>query len=300
MHSKYRTSFLLFWYVSFLLSAVLILFLTSAFVLMISIALSNLAQGHTADPSPPAATLEGFPILFGVSIYAFMCQHSLPGMITPMRKKRGVFVMIAVDFGLILTFYLLLTYTGAFWLDYQSLNSLYTLNFFRQFLPGDRAADTVLAVLGYYLALFPVFTLSTNFPIISITLRENLKALARVLLKRWVGERPFHWVIDRLFFPILAIALPIAIAFGTQNVQLLVSITGSFPGIGVQYVIPVTLAFCGKYLVSKKLNFRYENKYKSPFSFIPFLVFVLLWTLLSVALITADDILKIVRGTFLD
>lgn len=272
----------------------------TAFGLMITIAISKLAQGNIADPIPPAATLVGFPVLFGVSIYSFMCQHSLPGMITPMRKKRGVFVLIAVDFGLILTFYLMLAYTGAFWLNYDSLEDLYTLNFFRQFLPSDMAAEKVLSILGYYLALFPVFTLSTNFPIISITLRENLKALSRVLLKRWIGDQPFPWVVDRLLFPVLALILPIAIAFGTQNVELLVSITGSFPGIGVQYVIPVTLAFCGKSIIMKRLNIKYENKYKSPFSHILFLVFVLLWTVLSVLLIIADDIMKIVNGTFLE
>ncbi len=34
-----------------------------------------------------------------------------------------------------------------------------------------------LAAIHYFLSLFPVFTLSTNFPIIAITLRNNLKSL---------------------------------------------------------------------------------------------------------------------------
>ena len=34
-----------------------------------------------------------------------------------------------------------------------------------------------LAGIHYFLSLFPVFTLSTNFPIIAITLRNNLKGL---------------------------------------------------------------------------------------------------------------------------
>ncbi len=264
---------------------------------MVGIALSKLATGNTTAPS--LASFSGFPLLFGVSIYSFMCQHSLPGMITPMRSKKGLFWKIGVDFALILGFYLLLAYTGAFWLSADALDEIYTLNFFIPFMPEFSSAKKLLSVLGYYLALFPVFTLSTNFPIISITLRENLKALSRILLHRWVGDRPYPWPVERLLFPILALFIPIIIAFATQRVELLVSITGSFPGVGVQYVIPVSLAFCGKYIVTKRYNLKYENKYKSPFSYVFFLVFVLIWTAVSVVLIVVDDAIKIKNGSFI-
>ena len=264
---------------------------------MVVIAIIKLAQGERGHPK--VAALAGFPTLFGVSIYSFMCQHSLPGMVTPMRTKKNIFVLLCVDFALILCFYLLLSYTGAFLFDTEELNDIYTLNFFRQFSRAMPIGTQVLAVLGYYLALFPVFTLSTNFPIISITLRENLKALAIILLKRWRGDAPFHWAINRFLFPVLALVPAIAIAFGTQNVQLLVSITGSFPGIAVQYVIPATLAFCGKYIITHRLGTKYQNKYKSPFSYWFFLVLVLAWTVASVALIVVEDVIKIKKGTFL-
>ena len=228
-----------------------------------------------------------------------MCQHSLPGMITPMRQKKNVFLLIFVDFALILAFYLLIAFTGSFLFTYKDLLDIYTLNFFEEYGPLDPIGDRILSVLGYYLALFPVFTLSSNFPIISITLRENLKALAHVVVKRWYGDKPFPWVIDRLLFPILAVVPPLGIAFATTNVEVLVSITGSFPGIGVQYVIPATLAFAGKYIIVRKLKVEYQNKYKSPFSHILFLVLILLWTVISVLLIIADDVLKIVNHTFL-
>ena len=272
-------------------------FFFTAFTLMIAIAIAQLAQGSKAEPLPRVADFKGFPVLFGVSIYSFMCQHSLPGMITPMSKKRGVFAMVGVDFGMILAFYLLLAFTGVF--RFGTLCDLYTLNFFQPFESLSSVSERALSVLGYYLALFPVFTLSTNFPIISITLRENLKSLGELLLKLTVGKTKFPWLVDKLLFPILALIPPLAIAYGTSQVELLVSITGSFPGIGVQYVIPVTLAFAGKYIITRKLNIKYENKYKSPFSYIAFLVFVLLWTGISVILIVVDDIIKIVHHEFL-
>ena len=263
---------------------------------MVIIAIIKLAEGHQGHPK--AFNIYGFPTLFGVSIYSFMCQHSLPGMVTPMRSKRNIFVLILVDFALILSFYLVLAYTGAFLFPFEVLNDIYTLNFFTQFSRSFKIGRQVLAVLGYYLALFPVFTLSTNFPIISITLRENLKSLAGVLFRRWRGDKPFHKAINKFVFPVLALLPAIGISFATTNVQILVSITGSFPGIAVQYVVPVTLAFAGKYIISKKLNVRYENKYKSPFSYVVFLVVVLVWTVISVGLIIADDAVKIVQHKF--
>ena len=258
---------------------------------MILLAIIDMATGHRADPLPPPARFGGFPVLFGVSIYSFMCQHSLPGMITPMKNKKYVLWMTLGDFSLILFFYLLLTYTGAF--RFTKLDDIYTLNFFN----GSHAI--VRIVLGYYLALFPVFTLSTNFPIISITLRENLKALFRSLLKKWRGDEEFHFVINRFGFPLLAIIPAILIAFVTTNVEALVSVTGSFPGVGVQYIIPVTLAIAAKSVIQKDLDKQYGNKHRSPFSHMAFFIFVGVWTVVSVVLIIVDDALKIKKGSFI-
>lgn len=260
---------------------------------MIGIAVVDMAVGHTAKHHPAPAKFEGFPVLFGVSIYSFMCQHSLPGMITPMKSKKNVLFMTFADFSLILFSYLLLTYTSAF--RFTTLQDLYTLNFFH----SSATHITVRVVLGYYLALFPVFTLSTNFPIISITLRENLKALFRALLKRWYGDRDFNFVISRILFPLLAIIPPILIAFATQNVEALVSITGSFPGVGVQYIIPVTLAIAAKRVIQKEFSVNYSNKHRSIFSYWPIFVFVGIWTIVSFLLIIIDDALKIKNGNFI-
>lgn len=259
---------------------------------MILLAIIDMAQGQRAEPLPPPARFKGFPVLFGVSIYSFMCQHSLPGMITPMRTKKNILWMTFSDFTLILFFYLLLTYTGAF--RFTHLEDIYTLNFFN----SSVTHVTLRVVLGYYLALFPVFTLSTNFPIISITLRENLKELFRVLLKKWRGDSDFHFLVSRILFPLLAIIPPILIAFATRNVEALVSVTGSFPGVGVQYVIPLTLAIAARNVILKEFS-TYDNKHKSKFSNVPVFIFVALWTAVSFVLIIVDDAIKIKDGHFI-
>ena len=98
-------------------------------------------------------------------------------------------------------------------------------------------------------------------------------------------------------FPILAIFPPILVAFGTTNLEVLVSITGSFPGVGVQYIIPAALAYAGRYVIKKKYK-KYENKHRSPFGCLVFIVFILIWAAVCVVFIIVDDAIKIKDGTF--
>jgi amino acid permease len=74
-----------------------------AFGAMITLACVRLANGIRADPAPPVASFSGVPNLFGVCVYSFMCHHSLPSLVTPITKKKGIHWLIASDFlGLIL------------------------------------------------------------------------------------------------------------------------------------------------------------------------------------------------------
>ena len=46
--------------------------------------------------------------------YSFMCHHSLPSLVTPIRNKAGILGLFAGDYFLILAFYSLLSFTGIF------------------------------------------------------------------------------------------------------------------------------------------------------------------------------------------
>jgi len=78
------------------------------------------AEGH-----PPVANIHGFGSLFGVTVYAFMCHHSLPSLITPMRfsplkklklfsSKQGLFPKLLGVFIVVFVFYAALSLTGAY------------------------------------------------------------------------------------------------------------------------------------------------------------------------------------------
>ena len=111
-----------------------------------------------------------------------------------------------MDYFCILVFYFLLAFTAIFAFD--ELNDLYTLNF--QPNPGE---PIYKLVVHYFLSLFPVFTLSTSFPIIAITLRNNLKAL-------FLTEgRMYSWCTRQCVFPLLALIPPVAGNYSLNNVH---------------------------------------------------------------------------------
>lgn len=144
-----------------------------AFLSMILLCALALGQGK-GQGHPATAVPTGLPSLFGVCVYSFMCHHSLPSLVTPWREKRHLFPLLAADYLIILGFYTLLSFTGIF--TFPELHDMYTLNF----QPNSGTGSSIIPhipVLQYFLSLFPVFTLSTNFPIIAITLRNNLRSL---------------------------------------------------------------------------------------------------------------------------
>ena len=83
-----------------------------AFLMMIIIAFIHIGMGNKAKP--PIANFQFIPNLFGVIIYAFMCQHSIPGMVTPLNKKKGVSILLFVDYLSILCYYSTLAFSAVF------------------------------------------------------------------------------------------------------------------------------------------------------------------------------------------
>ncbi len=93
--------------------------------------------------------------------------------------------------------------------------------------------STFLIIIDYYLSLFPVFTISASFPIIGITLRNNLKSLYYFIAKRdditQLEDSTTNYFVS-IGLPLITLLPPMAIALITHDLQLLVGITGSYAG----------------------------------------------------------------------
>ena len=178
-------------------------------------------------------------------MYSFMCQHSLPSILTPVRNKKHLNVVILWDFVVVALFYTMVVMTAVFAFRADNIADLYTLNFSQPLF------------LRYFLELFPVFTLSTSFPIIGITLRENLKC---IFLKADTRENEHGLFVRRYLFPLLTVIPPIGIAYGTHDVGMLVNFTGAYAGAIIQYIIPVMLVYYGRKSIVNTLG-EYNNNH---------------------------------------
>ncbi|EGD76595.1 hypothetical protein PTSG_07712 [Salpingoeca rosetta] len=253
----------------------------STFIIMIVIALIGIANKkgfnhddhvpHASDVSTFKAT--GLPVLFGVSIYSFMCHHSLPSLLTPITRKKTLGTVLSLDFLLCFLFYALLSLTAVFRFQADSLKDLYTLNF----------TDFPSKFVSYFLGLFPVFTLSANFPIIAITLRNNLRHLFEP------PDRPFPAWVTRFVLPIAAIGPPILVGYFTEDVGFLVSFTGSYAGVGIQYVIPALLCYFARQKARRVFE-TYDNPHASFFSHKGWILFVVVWSVVCIGVVTFNHI----------
>lgn len=247
-----------------------------AFFMMIIIGFIYIGQGHGA----PVSELKLFditkvPDLYGVTVYSFMCHHSLPGIVTPISNKNKVNVMFGFDFVLIFIAYNMMCFSAVFAYGGPNsdnpINQLYTLNF----------ANFAVKGIAIYLALFPVFTLTTSFPLIAITLRNNLQNMISSFdrFKKYDGR---FWY--RSVFALVAVLPPIGVAFGYSNIQGLVGFTGSFAGLGIQFIFPCLLALFARRKLTNKLGKDHVNPHKSPFSHTLWIIILLIWSAFSLGM----------------
>ena len=243
----------------------------------------RLAQGQSNIPE--IADFNNLPTLFGVSVFSFQIHHLLPGVVTPMKRKNRINWLMAATFASVLLFYLILAITGSFAFRACEMNDLFHLDFFN---PGDSIGRLVV---GTYLALFPFLVLSTRFPLNGIALRENLIALSKEVLKPWYGDKELPKIISRIIFTTLALIPAIVISFSTQQNSLLISVTGAFPGVGIQYFLPAAFVLMGRRTLIKEFG-SYHNKHKSPFSHFVIVGAVVVWACVSILLIIVDTALN--------
>ncbi|XP_077300532.1 transmembrane protein 104 homolog isoform X2 [Arctopsyche grandis] len=251
-----------------------------AFIIMISLAFRMLIINGVKG-KPPVFDMAGIPALFGACVYSFMCHHSLPGMIAPITSKKSIGSYLSLDFILIGTFYLLLALTGIF--AFTHLEDLYTLNFIPT--KGDGA---VLQMTEYFLALFPVFTLSTSFPVMAITLRNTIQGVFLDVSRL----DSYNLFLRKLLFPILTVIPPILITMFFEDISILVSFTGSFAGAGIQYVIPTFLVLCARKECAEVFALNVSNPYESPFKNRYWAFFVLAWSVICVVMVSVNMIQK--------
>jgi len=275
-----------------------------AFMAMISIAGYRVSSGQGRGDPNVLGNIHGLPMLFGCSIYSFMNHHSLPGLITPVKDKRNLLFDMGLVYVVVFLCYTLLCITAVLCFEHSDLYDMYTLNFIND--PIIQNSDW--SNLKYFFGLFPVLTLGASFPIIAVTLSNNLKSLFELLLQSYkssndgrnidIDDQPrLHRILKlsqnfflKFIIPLLTIIPPVIVAFSFTDLEKLVAITGSYAGAGIQYVTPACLVIASRKFVADKygVNWSMRNHHKSPFYKMAWICFALLWCLLCIVFVTID------------
>ncbi|KAF2075301.1 hypothetical protein CYY_003378 [Polysphondylium violaceum] len=237
----------------------------SAFFIMIILCLIFIAQGKGASISEiKIFDITEFGATWSVLIYAFMMHHSIPSIVTPIEKKSKLNLLLGMDLIMVFLAYSLLCVSSLFAFG-AIKNPTCTPNNLHTFIPCAiqpllifNFSSYNVKIIAVFLNLFPVFTLSTNYILICITLRNNVMKIIT-----WKSKTANPAVRTGVFSLIISV-LPIGIGFITRDIDFLVSITGSYCGLGIMLIMPVLISYFSNKVL--KAQYGVKNKRKSPFA----------------------------------
>ncbi|CAB9521837.1 Transmembrane amino acid transporter protein [Seminavis robusta] len=145
------------------------------------------------------ACVSGFGVAFSTSLFSQLFQHSVPGLLRPLRDQPSKHSKVPRTFGAslltTLSFYLLLGISAASFFGANTRSSV-NLNFanFTMGLDAETAPLWLLLVVrtaASVVVIFPALDTISVFPLIANTLGNNLSAAA-------VGPATIRWVADML------------------------------------------------------------------------------------------------------
>jgi amino acid permease len=260
--------------------------------IMIGLAIARSVKGGRKDSDVPTINLAALPNLFGGAVYSFMCHHSLPGIVTPMRNKAHLQRIAGMAYGFVVVVYLASLISCGFAFGVNVKDPL-TFNF-----PADE-----YGFIGNFLFLFPVFTLTSTFPMLSITLRNNIETLILYITNKGSDSPPppQNSSFRQLMLTLLAVVPPTLLSFiahrANVSVDELVGFTGAFAGCAVMLIIPAALVYCSRKVFDRAWNStkgsstsKPANFHHSPFAGQGWVVAILAWAGVSLIFNTYEKI----------
>eukprot|EP01088_Endostelium_zonatum_P022051 TRINITY_DN911_c1_g2_i2.p1 TRINITY_DN911_c1_g2~~TRINITY_DN911_c1_g2_i2.p1 ORF type:complete len:545 (+),score=82.65 TRINITY_DN911_c1_g2_i2:88-1635(+) len=247
------------------------------FVMYTTVLLSMFYHSYDEDPKisgPPyladkvLARPSGFGIIFTTAVFSQLIQHSTPGLVQPIKNKNHLARVFAGGLAATCTLYIILgvlcaTYFGSHTHQVASLN---WVNY--KGLKFSPAGSTFWLAKGVsvFVVLFPVITVVSAFPLMAITLGNNI----------FFGLPP-HWTNNgkntklQLIIRIGACIPPLIGACLLKKLAVIIEFTG-MSGFFVGFIIPGVLQYVAK---RKCLNVFGEQGRTTPYtSFYSNIVFV--------------------------
>nr|XP_025041203.1 transmembrane protein 104-like isoform X2 [Pelodiscus sinensis] len=223
----------------------------SVFWIMFVMAFYLLAIGR-GKGNPTLANFGALPNIFGACSLAAVSHATLPHIIPPIQNKTNLGLGIAIVFIVVSAFYALLSLLIMFTFENDKIQEIVLLNFLDcSIVPG--------MFFIYFLGLYTTFKVSAVFPLNAVALRDNIRAIFSSFQSSHI------WVVESLLFPLLTIIPPIVIAVITENIEVIVGITGSYAATIIQFIIPPLLVHYSRRDTQEKFGLCIPMKHASPF-----------------------------------
>ncbi|KAL0205002.1 hypothetical protein P9112_000309 [Eukaryota sp. TZLM1-RC] len=205
-----------------------------AFYTMIYLGFVFIFRGEgTPREHIPVFKWKKLPLLFGGTTYSMMCHHSLASTITPLKDHKDASTVLRRAFALMATSYVLLCSSAVFAFSSPHLpdhcdntpgvpcriQTLYLQNF----------ASYDHPFVSWMLLLFPLFIFITLYPLIVMTLRNNLE--------QFLPFKPDS-KLSRPFCNAFSLVVPLSIGLMTTSLKTVISLVGTFAGSWIMLGFP--------------------------------------------------------------
>ncbi|CAK4070739.1 unnamed protein product [Aphanomyces euteiches] len=227
----------------------------------------------------PLIDLDSFGLLFSTAVFSQLFQHSVPGLLAPLARKdqAKASAIFGSALGTTTLFYLALSLSCCYFFG-PKISSSVNLNW-AEFSWGFEGAVPLWAkFLTLLVVLFPALDTLSVFPLIAITLGDNLAAS----LKGHCGWFKYKKVFCRL----VASVPPLIVAVMVTDLSVTLKFSGIF-GIYVAFITPALLQ-----LVSQREDPR-SNVYSGPFSSESFVYIVLVFGVVALIIATLQIFMNV-------
>jgi hypothetical protein len=198
----------------------------------------------------PLWNMAGIPSLFGNGAFTFMVHHSIPGLVFPLQNQKSAPRAIGMAYCISFVIYIALCLLALWAFGHEQyercpntpshpcdIQALFNMNFAS--LDENWAAKFVV--------MYPVLVVSV-FPLVAITLRNNLKALFGKA--SFAQRQGFDWL--NLGFTFLTVGPPFLVAFLTRDVQVVMTYIGGYFGFMLMFLVPSLLVLHGRKALTEK------------------------------------------------
>lgn len=234
----------------------------------------DVAVGGAADVSPPylsqfsLVNLGGFGVMFSTGVFSQLFQHSVPGLLAPLGPKNQNKASLVFGSTLVTTmvFYIALGSVCSLYFGPKIASSV-NLNWatFTWGLTSNPAAVPLWAkCLSMIVVIFPALDTLSVFPLISVTLGDNMAAIVPRRWMRAVGNRGCWKIVCRF----IASVPPLLVSVFVSDLSLTLQLSG-VAGVYVAFFAPALLQ-----LRARKV-FPASNVYSGRFSGIRYVYAVL-------------------------